>query len=428
MQRKQTTSTPLLFHPRAWGAGIAASALLATSACGGGDDDSNSSDEGTDFDGQELVIWADETQGPIINDAIEAVQADYNIDVEVKEYAEELQESYLAAIEQDEGPDIVVGAPDWAGALVSAGGAEPIFLDDKQRDAINSTAVSAYTVDGQVYGFPYAVENLGLIRNTELAPEQPETFDDLLADAEAAGTDRSLIVPQGKDGDPYHAYPLYSSMGGYLFGYDPSEGFDADDIGIDSQGGIDALEKFAELGADDVLSTSVNHENAFELFTEGDAPYLISGPWAINTVRDAGVDFEVGAIPGFDGQEPAAPFLGAQGFYVNPEGDNKATALDFVTTALMDEEFIDILAVDGNRVPAHLEAAESYTDGNDVAAGFAAAGEDAIPMPNIPAMGAVWEPLGRAIADAVDGASTGEEAAETAAQVVREQVESQKAE
>ncbi|MFC4335302.1 sugar ABC transporter substrate-binding protein [Salininema proteolyticum] len=421
MKQSRHSTAPTVLTRRTLGAGIAATTALALAACGGGGGGPETDDSAGD--GTTLVIWADETQGPVLKNAVDAVKADYGLDFEVKEYAEDLQENYLNAVEQGNGPDIVVGAHDWAGAVVSAGGAEALHLDTAQTDALNPASVSAFTMDGQLYGIPYAVENLGLFRNTELAPDEPAAFEDLIADAEKAGTERSLVVQQGEDGDPYHGYPIYSSMGGYLFGYDPDEGFDAADIGIDSEGGVAALEKFAELGEEGVLSTSVSSENAVDLFVKGEAPYMITGPWSVGAVTEAGVDFEVGAIPGFEGEDPAAPFLGAQGFYVNPDGENKASAVDFATRALFDEAFLDIVAQDGGREPAHLNAAAAFTRDNAVNAGFAAAGENSLPMPNIPAMGAVWEPLGRAMADCINGNTTGREAAETAAKTVRDEVE-----
>jgi hypothetical protein len=46
--------------------------------------------------------------------------------------------------------------------------------------------VKAVTFNGQVYGVPYATENLALIRNTELAPAAPATIEDLVAQARSS--------------------------------------------------------------------------------------------------------------------------------------------------------------------------------------------------------------------------------------------------
>ena len=59
----------------------------------------------------------------------------------------------------------------------------------------------------------------------------------------------------------------------------------------------------------------------------------------------------------------------------------------------------------GKRPPA-LTAAYDQVKGTDKdVAAWAAAGKDGKPMPNIPAMNAVWQPLGQALADVISGKS-----------------------
>ena len=43
-----------------------------------------------------------------------------------------------------------------------------------QKAAFTETAIKAVTFNGQLYGVPYAMENIALIRNTDLAPEAPD--------------------------------------------------------------------------------------------------------------------------------------------------------------------------------------------------------------------------------------------------------------
>nr|BFF23158.1 hypothetical protein GCM10025732_11230 [Glycomyces mayteni] len=149
---------------------------------------------------------------------------------------------------------------------------------------------------------------------------------------------------------------------------------------------------------------------------------MISGPWALTDVQGAGLEYEVTAIPGFEGQNPASPFLGVQGFYVASGAKNAVFAQEFVTNYVLTEDLQLKLAEAGGRLPALTAAAETYAEGNADAQGFAAAGENAVPMPNIPAMDSVWEPFGRAEADAIDGTTPGADAAATAAQTIRDAV------
>ncbi|THV24407.1 sugar ABC transporter substrate-binding protein [Glycomyces paridis] len=399
---------------------VSAAALGAAAACGS-DEDPTSEETTQSFSG-ELVIWADETRTPVLKEFVKDFESTVGVKVTVEEHVDTLRPDFLTAVEQGQGPDIVVGAHDWAGQYASAGAIAPITLTDDQKAALNETAVKAFTVDGNLYGVAYALENLGLIRNTALAPEAPATFEELISAGQAAGTDEVLTMEVGVDGNAYSAYPLFSSMGGYLFKDDGAGNLDPSDVGVDSPGGIAAFEKFAELGADGILKTTYDASNVIPFFVEGKTAFMISGPWALTDVQGAGLEYEVTAIPGFEGQNPASPFLGVQGFYISSGAKNAVFAQEFVTNYVLTEDLQLKLAEAGGRLPALTAAAEAFSEGNTDIQGFAAAGENAVPMPNIPAMDSVWEPFGRAQADAVDGASTGEEAATTAAQTIRDAV------
>jgi arabinogalactan oligomer / maltooligosaccharide transport system substrate-binding protein len=399
---------------------VSAAALGAAAACGS-DDGDNAGGDAAEFSG-ELVIWADEARTPVLKEFVKNFEQEVGVKVTVEEHVETLREDYLTATEQGQGPDIVVGAHDWAGQYTGAGAVTNITLTADQQASLNETAVKAFTVDGNVYGVPYALENLALIRNTDLAPEAPATFEELVEAGKAAGTDEVVMMEVSVNGNAYNAYPLFSSMGGYLFKDDGTGTLDPTDVGVDSPGGVAAFEKFAELGADGVLKTTYDATNCTPFFVDGKTAFLISGPWALTDVQGAGLNYEVTAIPGFEGQGPAAPFLGVQGFYVSSKAKNAVFAQEFVSNYVLTEDLQLKLAEAGGRVPALSAAAETYTAGSTDAQGFAAAGENAVPMPNIPAMDAVWEPFGRAQADAIDGASTGAEAAATAAQTIRDAV------
>lgn len=399
---------------------VSAAALGAAAACGSDDGDS-ASDESTQFSG-ELVIWADETRTPVLKEFVKDFENTVGVKVTVEEHVETLREDFLTAAEQGQGPDIIVGAHDWSGQFAADGVIAPVTLNADHQAALNETTVKAFTVDGNVYGVPYAVENLALLRNTDLAPTAPATFEELITAGEAAGTDEVITMEVGVDGNAYSAYPLFASFGGYLFKDDGTGTLDPNDVGVDSPGGIAAFEKFAELGAAGILKTTIDATNTIPFFVDGKTAFMISGPWALTDVQGAGLNYEVTAIPGFEGQGPASPFLGVQGFYVSATAKNAVFAQEFVTNYVLTEDLQVKLAEAGGRLPALTAAAATYSADNADVQGFAAAGENAVPMPNIPAMNAVWEPFGRAEADAVDGVSTGADAAATAAQAIRDAV------
>ena len=57
-------------------------------------------------------------------------------------------------------------------------------MTEEKKAEFNALALEALTYNGQVYGVPYAIENLVLYRNTDLAPDAPATFEELVATAQ----------------------------------------------------------------------------------------------------------------------------------------------------------------------------------------------------------------------------------------------------
>ena len=103
--------------------------------------------------------------------------------------------------------------------VVYGGGEEPLGFDADARDLVepdprppvSGEAVEAMTWKGELYGVPYALDTAVLLRNTELAPDQPATFEELLASGAAlrgsGRADRELVVQVGAEGDPYYPIP-----------------------------------------------------------------------------------------------------------------------------------------------------------------------------------------------------------------------------
>lgn len=394
---------------------------LMVSACGGGTSEPSGGDtaeptaetteEGAPTRGDaDLVIWTDALKIDAVKTVADSFGEANGISVAVQAVSSDLQTNFVTANSANNGPDVVVGAHDWIGNLVQNGAIDPLQLTPEQLSGYSEKAVQATTYDAQLYGVPYGIEALALYRNTEVAPDQPKTLDDAIAAGEAAkkaGKVKSALnLPVGDLGDAYHMHPLYTSMGGYLFGTTPEGDYDPKDLGVGSPGSIEAAQRIAELGekGEGVLRRSISGDNSIALFTQGQAAFLISGPWALNDIRESGIDYAIQPIPGFAGGEPAEPFMGAQAFMVASNGKNKAFAQEFVSTGVNNEEAMTALYEGAKLPPAMTVVQESIAGDDPDIALFAEAANRAQPMPAIPAMAAVWEPLGKAYSAIVGGA------------------------
>ena len=417
-------------HKRAFGAAaVTGVAALLMSACGGGDSaaspsaSTSSASEtttaapapsptGTEAPvrdaAADLVIWADADRAPIITKYAEEFGKENGVKVAVQ-ISVDTREQFKDATKVGKGPDVIVGAHDWLGELVQNGAVAPIQLSDDVAGKFSENSIAATKFNGQTYGVPYAVENIGLLRNTDLAPEAPRTMDELIkmgneAKSKSGGkVTNVLIQPVGKTGNAYFSYPYLSAFDGGIFATKANGDYDPTKVIVNSAGSIKGAEALSKLGKEKVLSTNIGDDNAEGLFTSGKAPFFITGPWAVPNTKKAGIKYEVSSLPSLAGGGQMQPFLGVQMFYVSAKAKNDVLAKEFVTNYVPRKDVQLALFEQGGRPPALTEAYDEVAaKDKDVKAWFEA-GKEGKPMPNIPAMNSVWGPLGQAAADVISG-------------------------
>lgn len=355
----------------------------------------------------DLVIWADGDRAAALQKFADQFGAENDITVKVQ-ITTDTRPQFKDATKVNKGPDIVVGAHDWLGEFVQNGVVSPVQLSAEDAAKFAPSAVRATQFNNQTYGVPYAVENLGLLRNTELAPDAPKTMDELVAKGQelvAAQKAKQVLVQfVSKDGNAYYSYPYLSAFpGGGIFGVKANGDYDPKQVIVNSAGSVKGGEVLAKLGAQKVLSTNVDDTNMDQLFDSGAAPFMVTGPWSIEKAKKANIKYAISPLPSLSGGGPMKPFLGVQMFYVSSKAKNAAMAQEFVTKWVPKKEVQLALFDAGHRPPALTEAyQEASTADPDVKAWFEA-GEGGLPMPNIPAMNAVWKPFGAATADIISG-------------------------
>jgi arabinogalactan oligomer/maltooligosaccharide transport system substrate-binding protein len=375
-----------------------------------------------------LVIWADDLRSAAIKPLAQAWAQQNGVTVDVEDISKDITTKFKTASQQGTGPDIVVWAADAIGDFVQNGAIDPIQMSDTSM--FDPLAVKGMTFNGQLYGIPYSVENIALIRNTDLAPTAPATMEDLVSAGQAlvkAGKVKNIMALQvGQQGDAYHIYPLFTSGGGSFFGLTATGDPDPSNVTVDSAGSIAAGQKLKALGEKGVgaLTRSIDGQNAIPTFTGKKTAFLVSGPWAIPDVKKAGFNYDISAVPPFASGQPASVFIGTNGFYLASKGKNKALAEEFLTTVVPTLDFQMGLYNADPRRPALTAASAQVTASDPNIPKFAAAASNGTILPAIPAMGQVWAPFGTAEANIVGGADPATALA-AAAKAIRDGIASQ---
>jgi maltose-binding protein MalE len=374
-----------------------------------------SSDEEAMVEGG-LVIWAHEAIAPPLQEIAVSFTDEFELPVTVQQVAfGEIRDKFQVAAPAGEGPDIIIGAHDWLGELVINGLLSPIDLGDKEAEFVE-LALSAFTYDATLYGMPTQTENVALVRNSSLVPDAPESWDDVMATCEALA-DRIELCFALQQGDPYHFYGIQSSFGGAVFGRDSAGSYDPTQVELDSEGSIAAASFMKDMIDAGYIQAERDNEISNALFDEGQAAFMITGPWAIGSPGEAAVPYALSAIP--EGSQAAAPFLAVQGFMVSAFSEYPLLAQLFLTEYVASQEIMTQI-VSADPRPSAFSAVRSRQADDEVLQGFIAAGENGQPMAAIPEMSAVWP----AWADALTLIQQGQEEPDVAFQNAAEQIRS----
>jgi arabinogalactan oligomer/maltooligosaccharide transport system substrate-binding protein len=404
---------------------VAALAVLALllAGCGGSSDDNGGSTGNTQAQGSggQLTIWADQTRVDALKPLTDSFAQENGVKVNVQTIpGDKLQAQFVTASQAGKSPDLVLGAHDWIGNLVQNGTIDPIQLTSEQQAGFQELGLKGVTFNGQIYGIPYAIENIVLFRNTDLAPNAPKTVEEMLANGKKLKADgkvtEAVVWPVGATGNMYHGYPAYTSGGAYLFGKKSNGDYDPKDLGLGKPEAAKAMEVFAKYGekGEGLFKRSISVDNDTALFTGKKTAYMIDGPWRVADLRKAGVKYAVDPIPAFEGQKPARPFVGVQAMYVAAKGPNKALAQEFAINFFTQPEVALALYKGDPRPPALTAALDQAKAEDPDLQKFLDAGKDGDILPAIPEMQAVFDPWGKAEAAIVGGADPASTTASTA--------------
>lgn len=370
-----------------------------------------------------LTLWVyDDGRLEVLTELGEEFEAEYGVPltVEVVDLTE-IRNAMTLGAASGEGPDMVIIPHDNLGPIVENGAAAPIDLGDVAENFLPN-AIDGFTYDGQLYGVPLAVENIGFFRNTDMVPEAPTTWDEVAQIATELVDSGEAESGIGLPDLTYNSYPLYTAFGGYIFGRDEEGSFTIEDIGMNNEGMVEGLTWIQNLVEAGVVSENVDWEAAHVQFETGRSPFILTGPWAINRFDTAGVPYEISAFPAAEeGGEPGYPFLGVQGLVVNANKDNAILAQVFAVDFLPTEEHYQRIFDAEPRPSAWASIFEAASDPNT--AGFNEAGVNAVPMPSIPAMGFVWDAWVNAGALVLQGELSPQEALDSAVEQILAQVE-----
>ena len=403
---------------------VAVLTLGVLAACGpqrdtgnnAGGNGGSSEGEGTTTEGvdkpEKLTVWVndDEKQRAALDEIFAAYTEETGIEVEATGISMLDQVEALALDgPAGNGPDVFFGPHDRLGDIVLRGLADPIDLGE-DASLYSETAINAVTVDGEAYGVPQVIETYGMFYNKDLvSAEEIATMEGLMKVAEEqtdGGQDKYGFLMEATNF--YFIYPFFAGNGGYVFNNDGS-GFDASDIGLANEGAVEGGELVQSWFDNGYIPKEINGDIMSGLFTEGKVATVLTGPWNIATYRDAlGDKLGTATLPKLDNGDVPKSFVGVKAWMLSSYSENQEWAIDLMKFITNYDNAMKYYEVAGE-MPALQEALDSDEIANDEIIGaFAEQTQYGEPMPNIPQMQQVWDPMGSALQFIANGDDVGE--------------------
>lgn len=346
----------------------------------------------------EITIWVTKE----IADSLVAVSEQFELDtgisvnLVIKDFGSMRQEVAASSLSES-APDLFVGSHDWTGTLAQSGAINPLEVTSA-FDSFRANALSAFAFENSLFGIPFAVENIGLVCNSQLVPNQPETWQEL----EAVGFE--IAMSRGA-GDPYHLYFLQSAFGAEIF----ERNADGSYLPELAMAGPEGAAFASWLSANRDLLDFLDYSAVVDAMTSQQLACWITGPWAWQALSESigEENLEVYDLPS-PGEFKPTQFLDALGFFMSSSAKDPYYVNRFLREYLASEAAqIDIYETTG-RIPAHQEVVE-FAESNKKVMSFSRAGIDATPRPNIPEMDYVWSPLGNAQGAILNGVANPEQ-------------------
>ncbi len=331
----------------------------------------------------------------------------------VVQHPEDAPSKFQQAAGAGKGPDIFCWPHDRVGEFAKSGLIVPVTPSRKIRDGIDEAAWKAFQYQGKTWGYPMAIEAIGLIYNKALVKTPPTNFAEVIAlDKKLAESGKKAIIWDFNTS--FFTWSLLAGSGGYVFGRDAAGNLDPQKIGVNAPGAVAAAELLGRMVSDGQLPRGVKYSQAEGAFDQGDVAMMISGPWAWENARRSKIDFGVAPIPAIDGHA-AKPFVGVLGCMITASSQVKDIAREFIEHYLLTLEGLKTVNA---AVPLGTPANKAFYQQLSADPNIRATMENARrgeALPNIPEAGRFFTAVDAALEAITNGRQSAREALDAAA-------------
>ena len=310
------------------------------------------------------------------------------------------------------GADVFVMAHDGVAVSAQAGNILEIdLLAEEVRSSFVDNAIDAVTYDGKIFAFPLSMKTIVMFYNKDLVESPVDTWAEMkefAAEFNDPSQNKFACIWQAVE--PYYAHGFLGGYGYDLFGENHN---DPDQLGWDTAEAAEGLAFYKTLKEEiyPVASADATWDAMNSMFSAGECPYVITGPWSIADFTNAGINFGIAPLPKMDNGIRPKTLSTVDTVCVSSFTKYPVASMLLAEFIATDPGALELLYETKNELSASIEGQKLDCYVNDpFMTSIAVAVNDALPQPYIPEMANVWAPYQKAIIAVWDGLQTPEEA------------------
>lgn len=347
-----------------------------------------------------------------------------NIHVQViRDNSQGYYDKLVTEILGGKGPDIARVEPPKAAQYVGAGYAAPLdqYFPSDMTSQFFSNTLEPLMKDGKLYGVPQDVSALALFYRTDMFKAAslagpPTTWDELVTDAiKLTKAPNQYGIGLFGGWGAFEFYPWFWQAGGemlqqtngkYTAAFNSPEGVKALQFWVD----LESKYKVMPPGA-----ATLTEDDMKGPFIAGKLAMFTSGPWVVDSLKQANIDGKWAIAPLPKGDQ-AASVLGGLDLIMLANSSHKAEAGKFLSWLMQDNVQTD-WATSLHYIPVKKSLYDNPAFKSDpLIEEFRAVLDTARSRPTIPQAGEVDSAFGNAVQAALSGTRTPQEALNAAAQ------------
>ena len=356
-----------------------------------------------------VTIWMGAGKGDAnLQAAADAFTADLGVEVKVEVVDPGLTDKFQQAAATGDGPDIVLWAHDRFGEWAAGGLLSAVSPSQDFQDGVLDSGWDAVSFGGKIWGYPVAVEAIGLIYNTDLVETPPASFEEL----------KDMQMPEGVStilwdyNNTYFTMPMLMANGGYAF-QKVDGSFDGSETGVNNDGAKIGGNVLRSLFDDGVLPEGVDYGVMDGAMANGETAMVINGPWSWAGYEGNGRNIAVAPIPTVNGQLSPA-FIGVYSAAINAASPNQDLAVELLENYILTDDGLATWNA-ASELGALADKSAGAAQSDPKVGATIANAATGIPMPSNPEMGAFWGAMGPALSNITSGAASVEDALDDAA-------------